>query len=650
MKRSILSRFAIFSAVGLAIAICISVLLSNWYNSSDIAAGYYARASIADDEVQSLFFGMTYDELFSNGESETYEQMRTALRSLCQDFGAEYAYMFEMGEDQETRTYLFCVAEDDNADTALREIRPLGAQSNATLAQQELDAIHGAMNSDPDVTDNEFGNDLCWYFPFEIDGSTKPIVFGIDFDVAKEQLEIWEYTLSFIIPLLFGIVCIVIFELILLKQSVADPLRTLAGRMRRFTQDGTQNKEHIAVGKTAEIADIETSFNQMTDDIDTYVGRIAQMCEERVAVETELEVARRIQHGLVPPTTQCEEDRYNAYAFERTARAVGGDFYDLTVLKDGKLLLVIADVSGKGVSAALFMAMFRTLVYDKLQANLNPAHALNEANDTLVSNNPENMFATLIAGVFDPATGVLTFANAGHTPPLMVGGTYLTPDPGIALGLFEDAGIVNETLVLKPGEGVLFYTDGATEAVGPQSTFFGEDRLMQAVREQKDAKGAVHAAVDAVDAFAEEQEQFDDLTLLALFATGDGGMDWQATLAPELRSFPEVREHIVELCGTGPQAKQVVLACDEAFANVVHYSGATAVDVSLHVAGNEVVARISDDGVPFDPLAHDGEERAFEDLDMGGMGIMLIREACDDVAYEYVDGRNVLTMRFGLAV
>lgn len=526
MRRSILSRFALYNVVALAVAICASLLLGSWYSSSSIKEKHYSSASAAAKEAQELCLSTTYDELFfadaNKGANVTYGRIRHELRDLCAIFDAEYAYIYEVDEARETRTYLFCVAEKDDEDEMLRELRPLGAQSNETLVDQELEAINGTASPDPNRIDNQFGNDLCWYFPFEIAGSKRPILFGVDFNVWEEQRLIWEYTLSFAVPLLVGIAFIVVFELVVLKRNVANPLRALASRMRRFTQDGVQNQKHVAVGKTAEIADIETSFNQMTDDIESYVERISQMCEERVAVDTELEVARRIQHGLVPPTTHCAHDGYDVYAFERTARAVGGDFYDVTVLDDGKLLLVIADVSGKGVSAALFMAMFRTLVHDRLQTNLDPARSLNEANVILVSNNPENMFATLIAAIFDPITGVLTFANAGHTPPLMVGGAYLAPDPGIALGLFEDAGIVNEALVLKPGEGVLFYTDGATEAVSPQSKFFGEDRLMQAVQEERDAQSVVQAAVDAVDAFAGGREQFDDLTLLALFATDAG--------------------------------------------------------------------------------------------------------------------------------
>ncbi len=647
MKRSILSRFVLFSVAVLAITLGISFIV-NRYNSKDIANSYYERAATIADEAQEVVSQTSYDELFSDSTGNTYQRIRKELRYLCQISSAKYTYLFEVDDARTTRTYLFCTAEDDDSDKKLLKVRPFGATSSEPFTKQELQAAEAKTDVAPYVSDNEFGNDLCWYFPIKIEGSKQPIVFGVDFDVEEERQEIWDYTLTFAIPLLVGVTCVMVFELAILKKTVTDPLRTLASRMRSFTQDGVQNHEHVAVGKTTEIADIESSFNQMTDDIETFVERIAIMSEERATVVTELEVARRIQHGLVPPSTHCKREGFDAYAFERTARAVGGDFYDLTELDCGKLLLIIADVSGKGVSAALFMAMFRTLLHDKLQTYMDPARAVNEVNDIVAVNNPENMFVTLIAGVFDPKTRVLTFANAGHTPPLVISGSYLSPDPGIALGLFEDVGITNETLKLMPGEGVLLYTDGATEAVNPQDEFFGEERLMDAVWEKRDAQSAVQAVVDKVDAFAGDQEQFDDLTMLALFAPVSNHMDWHKTLPPELSSFSQLSEHVLRLCGTNPKAKQVVLACDEAFANVVNYSGATAIDASLHLNNNVLVARLADDGTPFDPLAHEAEERDFEELDMGGMGIMLIREVCDEVTYEHVNGKNVFTMKFNL--
>jgi sigma-B regulation protein RsbU (phosphoserine phosphatase) len=288
--------------------------------------------------------------------------------------------------------------------------------------------------------------------------------------------------------------------------------------MRSFVERGARDVEALEIGHDDEIREIADSYRQMTADICDYVARIETMTHERATAETELSVAQRIQLGLVPPTTELVGDRFEAFAFTHMAREVGGDFYDLSPLADGRVLFVLADVSGKGVSAALFMAMCRTLLHEKLCTLLDPAQALNEVNDIIEANNPENMFVTLEAGIFDPTSGLLTYANAGHTPPIIVGTGYASPEAGIPLGIFEDAGIVNETIRLAPGQGLLLYTDGATDAMGADGEFFGEDRLLAAVGAATSPEDAVLSVVDAIGSFTDDHEQFDDLTLLSLFA------------------------------------------------------------------------------------------------------------------------------------
>ncbi len=205
-----------------------------------------------------------------------------------------------------------------------------------------------------------------------------------------------------------------------------------------------------------------------------------------------------------------------------------------------------------------------------------------------------------------------------------------------------------QRVTLEPGQGILFYTDGATEAVSADDSFFGEERLAEAVRDQVGAQGAVRAAVDAVDVFAKGREQFDDLTLLALFATGEESEAWEATLEPSLDAFEEFSDHVRAICGESPRTKMVLLACDEIFTNVVSYSGASGVGISIRREGGSLTVAVSDDGAAFDPLARERHELVFDELDQGGMGLMLVRKVTEDISYERVGEKNVLTMRFAL--
>ncbi len=645
---SILTRFA----VGTALALLMAGVLSVWFvYVSDVDYVNAERATSTDEAenlLKDIFNTFGYDDLLSSGDAPMHVWLQRAMREFATYSDIDCVYLYTVNPERTQRTFLFVVASDPKVDAQLQELRSFGAVSKVPLSEPELKALDGERDIVPEETNNQFGHHYCWYRAVELPDGHGRALLGIDQDVRKYydviDEDMWYYAT------LIGIflVCIAVVELILLRRNVVKPVRDVTMHMRTFAKMGAV-EDKLQVRRNDEIGEIAQTFNSMTDDIEHYMQRIEHMTEERVAANTELQVAKSIQQGLVPASKQLVGAGYDVYAFARTARAVGGDFYDLFEVEDGRVACVLADVSGKGVSAALFMSMFMTLLHEMLYREVDPARALNEANDMVVQNNTGNMFVTAVAAVFDPETGVLTFANAGHMPPLVVGRGYLDPDPGIALGLFEDAGIVNETLELEPGEGVLFYTDGATDANNMDKEFFGETRLEQAVADTRNARGAVDATVAAVDGFTGEAVQFDDLTLVSLFAPAVEKRTWSATLEPELSSFAQVSEQLEAFCGECDSVrKHAQLACDEAFANVVSYSGATFAEFEITRKGKRLVVRLSDDGVPFNPLEMDMGERAFEDLEFGGMGISFVKKSCDEVTYAYEDGRNVLTMRFTL--
>lgn len=237
------------------------------------------------------------------------------------------------------------------------------------------------------------------------------------------------------------------------------------------------------------------------------------------------EVAGQIESGIVPEQTELFEPDFAAAAVAHPARELGGDFYDCFLAgEDGRYVCaVVGDVSGKGVTAALFMTMVKTMLRERLKMKQSPAAVLNGVNDEVCAVNPQGMFATVFAAVLDRQTGELAYANAGHTKPLLLGEevTFLHPDAGVAIGLFEDAGIVEERLLLQSGDGILVYTDGIVEAVDTADAFFGEERLLSLVSErcnrgEVQPKELVEAVRDEVRAFSAGREPFDDLTMLAL--------------------------------------------------------------------------------------------------------------------------------------
>ena len=597
-------------------------------------------------QLDDVFQAGTYDELFSSSDSTTYKKFRKALKDLVVFYDVDSGYLYTINPERTQRTFLLSASSNEQEDVFLRSERNLGTVSTTPINSAELLALAGNGSNWPESSDSEFGKHFSWYRRVELPDNKGHAIIGVDQDALVYYSFIDEDIWRFATIIYLFLVCTAAAEIILLKRNVVKPIQEVTSHMRAFAVDGFA-KDRLRINRRDEIGEIALTFNQMTMDIEQSVRRIEEMTEERVATLTELQVAKRIQQGQVPASKHVEGMGYEVYASTRTARIVGGDFYDVMELEDGKIALVNADVSGKGISAALFMFMIMTLLREKLEKKKDPALALNEANDVVARNNPENMFATAIAAVFDPVTGILTFANAGHMPPLVVGSGFIQPDPGIALGFFEDAGIVNETLVLNPGDCIVFYTDGVTEANNPQHQFFGEERLLQAVENVHGAQDTIEAIVSAVDAFTGEAEQFDDLTLVSLFALERGERAWKTTVEPQPAALAEVRQKLEEFCdGDSELFNRAMLACDEGFTNVMSYSGATFTEFEFTRTDSQLVVRMADDGMPFDPLTYESENLEFEDLEFGGMGISLIKQSCDEVAYAHDDGKNVLKMTF----
>lgn len=255
---------------------------------------------------------------------------------------------------------------------------------------------------------------------------------------------------------------------------------------------------------------------------------VRQALDERLQfnrMREELDVARRLQLSSLP-TTYPEHDFFKLHAAMTPAKEVGGDFCDLVMLDDNRLLLMIGDASGKGVSAAIFIAMARSLLRAAMTRGARPSEALAQANEMLAADNPTLMFATAIVAVLDCRTGVLTYANAGHNAPRRRGVSgreaELPVEVGIALGVMDGIDFVDQSLPLEAGDHLLMFTDGVTEAVGPGETMFGDARLAAIVADpvHSEPKLLVEAVAHSVDVFAQTEPQADDITMVALHWRG----------------------------------------------------------------------------------------------------------------------------------
>ena len=273
-----------------------------------------------------------------------------------------------------------------------------------------------------------------------------------------------------------------------------------------------------------EIEVLAQSFDDLTKKIVQYIKDITQITKEKERIGTELELARKIQADMLPNIYPAFPDRpeFDIYASMRPAKEVGGDFYDFYLIDKDHLGMVIADVSGKGVPAALFMMMSRILIKNYAMMGYSPAQVLEQTNNSICMNNKEDMFVTVWYGVLEISTGKITAANAGHEFPIIKkqGGKYelLQDKHGFVIGGMEGMKYTEYEIQLDSGEMLFLYTDGVPEATDGENKMYGTDRLLEAMnsKEHTDPLELLRSITDNVDQFVGEADRFDDMTMLAV--------------------------------------------------------------------------------------------------------------------------------------
>ena len=377
----------------------------------------------------------------------------------------------------------------------------------------------------------------------------------------------------------------------------------------------------------------------------------------RQRIETELNVATQIQADMLPRIFPAFPERreFDIYASMTPAKEVGGDFYDFFLVDSDHLALVIADVSGKGVPAALFMVIAKTLLKNAVQTGLSPKAALEKVNNQLCENNEAEMFVTIWLGIYEISTGKLTAANAGHEYPAIrrAGGQFaLCRDRhGFVLAGMENAQYREYELEIGVGDTLFLYTDGVAEATDGANALYGTERMLAALNRNRALapEALLHQVKADIDRFVGSAPQFDDITMLAL-QRKPAGAERSMSFAPELERIPQVCEFLERtLAERDVPAKvvtQIDIAADEIFSNIARYSGATGATVTCRVTEGRAAVRFSDDGKPYDPIAQPEPDTTLsaEEREAGGLGIFMVKKSMDRVSYAYTGGKNILTI------
>ena len=460
------------------------------------------------------------------------------------------------------------------------------------------------------------------------------------------------YTSIFMQVIIFATLFVFIY--VLIKRVIINNLQRINDTLGRITK-----------GDLDVTVDVRSSqeFSSLSDDINSTVATLKRYIAEAAArIDKELEYAKQIQLSALPVNFPDDEE-FDIYAQMIAAKEVGGDFYDFYKLSENTVAFLVADVSGKGIPAAMFMMTAKTIIKDLAESGLEVNDIFTRANEKLCENNESGMFVTAWMGILDLKTGCLKYANAGHNPPLLkrADGSfeYLKSRAGFVLAGMEGVRYRTGELTLSHGDRIFLYTDGVPEATNSDNKLYGEDRLLDFIN-RNSAVGARRLLPDLkadIDKFVGEAPQFDDITMLMLdYGSQKGGEHVTTkTFKAKTDALSDVLGFVDEMlekyeCPMKLQTA-VCVAIEEVFVNVARYAYKDGEgDVGLSIGFNEsqrtVTFRMTDKGVPFDPLKKPDPDITLsaEEREIGGLGIFITKKTMDSVEYAYENGENVLTM------
>lgn len=478
------------------------------------------------------------------------------------------------------------------------------------------------------------------------------VIAAMPSDEAMFMRDTSMYTSVFMQIIIFAILFLFIYFLI--KKVIINNLRKINGSLARITD-----------GNLEETVDVRSNeeFASLSDDINSTVATLRRYIDEAAArIDKELEYAKQIQLSALPANFP-DDDNYSIYAQMIAAKEVGGDFYDFYRLDKTKIAFLVADVSGKGIPAAMFMMTAKTIIKDLAERNIEVNEIFTQANEKLCESNESGMFVTAWMGILDVETGKLQFANAGHNPPVIIhadGKTqFLKSRPGFVLAGMEGVKYRLNEVTLLPGDRVFLYTDGVTEATDTDENLYGENRLIEymGAKRSEDSVTLLHSLKTDIDSFVNGAPQFDDITMLVLdYKKCEEGEKTVKKVFPaktealtDVLSF--IEENLEKYDCPMKTTMGISVAVEEVFVNVAHYAygdgeGDAELKFSFDEGSRNATVEIADSGFPFNPIEKPEPDITLSanEREIGGLGIFITKKTMDKVSYRYEGNKNILTM------
>ena len=461
--------------------------------------------------------------------------------------------------------------------------------------------------------------------------------------------------LATVLIVIAACICLAVY----IKRHFAKPIEKISIEATRFAKEpsAADKSELEGISQIREVVMLAESINKMEEDTLLHIEELTRATAERERMSVELALAATIQENMLPNTFPPYPGRrdFEIFALMDAAKEVGGDFYDFYLLDNDRLVFLIADVSGKGIPAALFMMRAKMTIKNLAERGADVDVIFSEANKRLCDGNDAGMFVTAWLGIVDMRSGILSYVNAGHNPPLIRRKPgvfeYLRTRPNFILAGMEDVIYQKHEIQLLPGDELFLYTDGVTEASDADQALLGEMRLLEVLNSvpKENAEERCRTVRRAIDAFVGDAEQFDDITMLSLqfnFFRDEDSILTPADIASTefVWDFINYKTKKAEL-GTRITNK-VQIIVDEIYSNIHQYSGAAKAQVTCRVDPSKIVLIFKDDGIPYNPLtfAEPDTSVSIEERDSGGLGILMVKKLASDISYAYENGYNILSV------
>ncbi len=482
------------------------------------------------DTAASLIHGDHIDDYLNGKKTAEYRKTKKELDTYCRKMNVSLLYLIKVDTSDYGRFVSIFNSVNNSVDDSDYTEWELGYQRDTTNEEyrQKYKSLYDKKASYETIyrirTNDGHHPHITTMVPVKNSSGDVVSILCIQRPIRELNEARRPYLINIVVLTILLALLASVFSIVYIRKQFVFPLRRVANEASRFAKENTKERELGEISRYEELRNLADSIDTMETDMVHYIDNLTSVTKEKERIRTELMLATQIQKAILPhifpPFPEREE--FDLYATMDPAKEIGGDFYDFFLIDEDHLCMVMADVSGKGIPAALFMMVSKIIIQSCAMLGGSAGEILTKTNEAICSNNEAEMFVTVWLGILEISTGKLTAANAGHEYPVRTNTdghfAFYEDKHGLVIGGMDGIQYKEYEMQLEPGTKLFLYTDGLPEATNAKKEMFGMERIITTLNQTPDAapEEILANVRQAVDAFVEDEDQFDDLTMLCM--------------------------------------------------------------------------------------------------------------------------------------